>query len=153
MRHVQLNIKLHIRFGVIVMTLEQIYIQRVITGNLYIASDEPNQLLKINLKLIINYVMNHTNIVLVLSITALVFLLWNILISEKIIKYLSKQGVKTKLIIARFSMFRYVSQYKKLTTLNEGVAGEHYKPFFITATIFVVLLTSAILSAVLLKLD
>ena len=97
--------------------------------------------------------MNLINTVLVLSITAIVFLLLNILISEKVIKYLNEHGVRTKLVIARFSMFRYISQYKKLTTLNEGVAGEHYKPFFITATIFAVLLISAILSAVLLKLN
>ena len=97
--------------------------------------------------------MNPINTVLVLSITALVFLLWNILISEKIIRYLSEHGVKTKLVIARFSMLRYISQYKRLTALNEGVTGEHYKTFFITATIFIILFISAILSAVLLELN
>ena len=89
--------------------------------------------------------MNPINTVLVLSITALVFLLWNILIGEKIIKYLNAHGVRTKLVIARFSMFRYIKQYKRLTTLNEGMIGEHYKSFFITAIIFVVLLISDVL--------
>jgi len=96
--------------------------------------------------------MNPINTVLVLSITALVFLLWNILIGEKIITYLNDHG-KTSLVIVRCAILRYVARYKKITTKNEGMTGEHYKLFFITAIVFAVLLIAAVFSAVLLKLD
>jgi len=92
--------------------------------------------------------MNPINAIIVLSLTAMVFLLWNLLISEKIINYLNSQGIRTSLLLVRCKMIKYVLHYKKQTINYEGKVGEHYKPFIFTAVTFTVLITLAIILAI-----
>lgn len=88
--------------------------------------------------------MDPINAIIVLSFTSMVFLLWNILISDKIISYLNSKGIKTNLFLVGCKMIKYLVHYKKQTTMYEGKAGEHYKQFIFTAIAFTALLSLAI---------
>jgi large-conductance mechanosensitive channel len=83
--------------------------------------------------------MNALNIIIVLSFTSVVFLFWNILISEKISKYLQNKGFNTYSYVSNLLTLRNLFQYKKLTQNNDGKAGEYYHLFIITAIIFVII--------------
>lgn len=97
--------------------------------------------------------MNPLNIIIVLSFTALVFLFWHILISEKIIKYLNSNDFSERTFFRITKMPKYVYEYKNLSLKNEGKIGEHFQTYFLTAITFIALLIATILSFFLINLN
>lgn len=93
--------------------------------------------------------MDKDTIVIIIGFIALIFLIWNFIISAKIMNYLKKHGERVNPATMHFKIFDNASKYKQITLIETGKVGSLYNPFLLTFIIFsFVLFIGIILAAV-----
>lgn len=89
--------------------------------------------------------MDKESLVILIGIIALVILIWNFVISIRIMKYLNRHGEKINHATMHFKIFENASKYKQLTLNETGKVGNLYTPFIISFVLFAVVLLSGII--------
>ena len=64
--------------------------------------------------------MDKDTTVIVVGFIALIFLIWNFIISAKIMNYLKKHGEKINPATLHFKIFDYSSKYKQISLIESG---------------------------------
>lgn len=92
--------------------------------------------------------MGNNSAILIIGVLALILLIWNFLISARIMNYLKKHGEKVNPATMHFKIFDNASKYKQITLNETGKVGNLYTPFIISFALFaVVLITGMIMVA------
>lgn len=82
------------------------------------------------------------------GVIALIFLIMNMYFGGKIVEFLKSRGRKAHYYAMRWMIFSYVSQYKAITTEEDGQAGPYYRPISISALLFAISMVIAVIFAV-----
>ena len=89
--------------------------------------------------------MGKSSLMILVGILALIFLVWNFVISARIMDYLKKHGEKVNPATMHFKIFDNATKYKKITLCESGMVGNLYNSFIISFVIFAIILFSGII--------
>ena len=84
--------------------------------------------------------MHINDLTILIGVITLGFILWNLWVSIRIVKYLNENNVKAKIAHQRGKIFSFLSIYKKLTVEQNGKVGSLYRLFFISFILFALFL-------------
>jgi len=91
--------------------------------------------------------MSTNDLVILLGTITFFLILWNLLISVRIVNELKKRHIKARIAHRRGLIFKYVRQYKDITLAEDGSIGPLYRPFILSFILFSIgLLTGIIIS-------
>lgn len=88
--------------------------------------------------------MHINDLTILIGVITLGFILWNLWVSIRIVKYLNENNVKAKIAHQRGKIFSFLSIYKKLTVEQNGKVGSLYRLFFISFILFTLFLLTGI---------
>uniref|UniRef100_UPI003217555D hypothetical protein n=1 Tax=uncultured Draconibacterium sp. TaxID=1573823 RepID=UPI003217555D len=81
------------------------------------------------------------------GVMALLFLIWNCVVSIRIMNFLRDRGEKINPASMHVRIFNSAKKYRELTTAETGKPGKHFGPFWISLLLFALFLFLGILCA------
>ncbi|MCY1720688.1 hypothetical protein OU798_10060 [Prolixibacteraceae bacterium Z1-6] len=84
---------------------------------------------------------------MIFGVIALIFLIWNCVVSVRIMNFLNNRGEKVNPATMHVQIFKSAKKYREFTTSESGKPGKHYGPFWISLLLFALFLFLGILCA------
>lgn len=89
--------------------------------------------------------MESINLAFVFGMISLIFLIWNFIVSLRIVRFLKARGEKVNPATMHVYLFESAKKYRKFSTAESGAPGKYYAPFWLSILFFALFLFLGIL--------
>ncbi|WP_394707604.1 hypothetical protein [uncultured Draconibacterium sp.] len=90
-------------------------------------------------------IMESVNLAFVFGVNSLFFLVWNFVVSLRIMRFLKARGEKANPATMHVYLFESAKKYRKFSKAESGMPGKYYAPFWLSILFFALFLFLGIL--------